>query len=182
MLVDVLQHTAPAVARAIEAQLLPEATQLSTGRLRARALALLLERDAAAVDARREEAKRQADVRTYCSPLEGMATLAAELPAEEAAETYDLINQLATMAKADGDARPIGQLRAEVFSLLIRRPADSGLPGRTAHLTVTAALDALEGVSDAPGSNNGLLITAAHVRELLTRLGALGLRAPRADR
>ena len=61
-------------------------------------------------------------MRSYPSHLEGMATLAAELPADEAAEGFDLIDQLARMAKADGDARPIGQIRAGVFSLLIRRP------------------------------------------------------------
>ncbi|MBB3083993.1 DUF222 domain-containing protein [Geodermatophilus sabuli] len=51
VLADVLAHTSPRVARQIEARLLPEATQLSTGRLRRRALALLLELDADAVDA-----------------------------------------------------------------------------------------------------------------------------------
>jgi hypothetical protein len=178
VLVEVLQHTTPATARAVEAQVLPEATQLSTGRLHARALALLLDLDADAVDARRTDAKRQADVRCYPAPLEGMATLAAELPAAEAAEAYDLIDQLARMAKADGDGRPIGQLRAEVFSLLLRRPADSGLPTATANVTVTAALEALAGTAGTPGSVNGLPITAAHLRELLQRLGALGLRAP----
>jgi uncharacterized protein DUF222 len=178
VLADVLQRTSAAVARAIEARLLPEATHLSTGRLRARALALLLDADADAVDARRKDARRQADVRAYPSHLEGMATLAAELSADEAAEGYDLIDQLAQMAKADGDPRPIGQIRAEVFSLLIRRPADHVLPGPTTNLMVTAALDALEGPSTTPGSVNGLPITAAHVRDLLRRLGALGLQTP----
>jgi hypothetical protein len=178
VLVDVLGLTSPAVARAIEARLLPEATQLSTGRLRARAVALLLELDADAVDARRTDARRRADVRTYPSPLEGMATLAAELPADEAAEAYDLIDQLAAMAKADGDPRPIGQLRAAVLTDLIRRPWDTGRPTATANVTVTAALDALEGTATTPGAVDGLPITAAHVRELLARLGALGLRAP----
>ncbi len=117
-------------------------------------------------------------MRTYPSHLEGMATLAADLPADEAAEGFDLIDQLARMAKAEGDPRPIGQIRAEVFSLLIRRPADHGLPGVTANLTVTAGMDALEGTSDTPGSVNGLPITATHVRELLQRLGALGLQPP----
>ncbi len=129
-------------------------------------------------DARRTDAKRQADVRSYPSHLEGMATLAADLPADEAAEGFDLIDQLAKMAKADGDPRPIGQIRAEVFSLLIRRPAGHGLPAVTANVTVTAAVDALEGTADTPGSINGLPITAAHVRELLQRIGALGLQAP----
>ncbi|SDN39792.1 HNH endonuclease signature motif containing protein [Geodermatophilus sp. DSM 45219] len=178
VLVDVLAHTAPAIARVIESRLLPEAAGLSIGRLRARALALLLERDAAAIDGRRKAAQRQADVRVYPASREGMATLAAELPAEEAAEGFDLIDQLARMVKADGDPRPIGQLRAEVFSRLIRRPADPGLPAATAHVTVTAALDALEGSSNTPGSVAGLPITATHVRDLLQRIGALGLRAP----
>jgi hypothetical protein len=178
VLADVLQHSTPEIAQAVEAIVLPEATYLSTGRLRARVLALLLERDADAVDKRRRTAQEQADVRAHPSHLEGMATLAAELPADEAAEAYDLIDQLARMAKADGDDRPIGQLRAEICSLLLRRPAGSGLPGVTAHLHITAALDALEGTSTTPGSVNGLPITAAHVRELLARLGALGLQAP----
>ena len=46
-----------------------------------------------------------------------------------------------------------------------------------AHLTVTAALEALEG-GQQPGEVNGLAITAAHLRELLARVGALGLTAP----
>ncbi|MCV2489239.1 HNH endonuclease [Geodermatophilus sp. YIM 151500] len=178
VLADVLAATTPAIARSIEARLLPEAGRLSTGRLRRRALALLLELDAAAVDARREDARRQADVRSYPSHLEGMSTLAADLPADEAAAGYALIDQLAAMLKEDGDPRPIGQLRAEVFSLLIRRPADSGLPGITAHLSVTAALAGLEGSTTTPGDVDGHPITAAHVRELLQRLGALGLQAP----
>jgi hypothetical protein len=178
VLADVLAHTSPEIARRIEARLLPEAAQLSTGRLRRRALALLLELDADAVDARREAARRQADVRAFPSPLEGMGTLAADLPADEVAEAYHLINRLAEMARADGDPRPIGQLRAEIFSLLLRRPADSGLPGVTATVTITAALAALAGTTATPGEVDGLPITAAHVRELLARIGALGLRTP----
>ena len=54
VLADVLQHTTPAVARAIEGRLLPEAASLTTGRLRKRALAALLEADADAVDERRK--------------------------------------------------------------------------------------------------------------------------------
>ena len=41
-----------------------------------------------------------------------------------------------------------------------------------------AGLDSLEGTSTAPGEVNGLPITAAHLRELLARVGALGLTAP----
>ena len=109
---------------------------------------------------------------------DGRATLGADLPADEAAEAYAVLDELAKMAKADGDERPIGQLRAELFSLLLRRPGGCraarggrapddhrhpGLPGRR---------------SAAAGSVNGLAITAAHVRELLARIGALGLTCP----
>jgi hypothetical protein len=120
-------------------------------------------------------------VRTYPSHLAGMATLAADLPAEEAAACADLVDQLAKMLKADGDPRPIGQLRALVLSMLIRRPADNGLPDVTAHLTITAPLASLAGTSDQPRDVNGHPITAAHLRELLRRLGALcpgGLQTP----
>ncbi|WNV73738.1 HNH endonuclease signature motif containing protein [Geodermatophilus sp. DSM 44513] len=178
VLAEACQHIHGGIAGQLEVRLLPEAAGLSMRRLRARATELLIELDADAVDARREEAQRQADVRTWPSHLEGMATFAAELPADEAAEAYDLVDQLAQMAKADGDTRPIGQLRTEICSLLLRRPADSGLPAATAHVTVTATLDAVEGRTNTPGSVDGLPITAGHLRDLLHRAGALGLQAP----
>ncbi|WP_091150773.1 HNH endonuclease signature motif containing protein [Geodermatophilus africanus] len=178
VLADVLGPTSPAVARQVEARLLPEATQLSTGRLRARSLALLLELDSEAVDQRREAAQRSADVRSYPSPLEGMSTLAADLPTPVSAECLDVVDRLAGMLKADGDPRPIGQLRAAVLADLIRRPWHTGLPGVTAQLTIAAALDALAGRTDRPGEVNGQPITAAALRELLTQLGTLELRAP----
>ena len=55
------------------------------------------------------------------------------------------------MAKADGDPRPIGQIRTELFSLLLRRPGGPGQPGVAAHLTITATLDSLAGGSHAGG-------------------------------
>ena len=176
-LFDVLQHAAPQIARQVEAAVLPEATELTLGKLRRRALELLLELDADAADERRRQAEKTSDV--HLQPgQDGMASLGADLPADEAAEAVDLIDQLARMAKADGDRRPIGQLRAAIFSLLLRRPADSGLPAVTADLTITAALAALEGSDSEPGDVNGLAITAGHLRALLRRIGALGLTTP----
>ena len=91
-LADALAHTTPATAQAIEARLLGEATGLSLRRLRDRALALLLEHDADAIDKRREDAGRQADVRSYPSHREGMSTLAAELPTPVSAECLDVVD------------------------------------------------------------------------------------------
>jgi hypothetical protein len=151
-LADVLQHTSAEVARAVEAQLLGEACWLSLRALRARATELVLELDAEAAARRHEQAERAADVRCYPAPTEGMSTLTTDLAADDAAACYDLIDQLAGMLEADGDERPIGQLRAAVLSLLIRRPADHGLPdGIAAQLTVTAPLASLTGDATTPG-------------------------------
>jgi hypothetical protein len=177
-LADVLQHTNPEVARQVEDALIGEATELAVGRLKARAEEEMLRLDAAAAEVRRKDADKVADVHVYPGPVEGRSTLAADLPTDEAVECHDIVDQLAKMLRADGDSRRIGALRAHVLSLLIRRPADSGLPPVTANLTVTAGLDALGGTGSTPAEVNGLPITAAHVRELLARVGALGLTAP----
>jgi hypothetical protein len=177
-LADVLMHTNPTVARQVEAALLPEANDLSVYKLRDRATALMLQLDAQAADERRTAAERAADVHVYPSPTDGRSTIAADLATDEAVECFDVVDQLATMLKADGDPRRIGELRAHVLSLLIRRPADNGLPPVSAHVTITADLDALGGTSTVPGEVNGMPITAGHVRELLARVGALGLTAP----
>ncbi|MGY1855037.1 DUF222 domain-containing protein [Modestobacter sp. SYSU DS0290] len=176
-LADVLQHTTAEVAGRVEEALLGEATDLSVARLGKRATELMLELDAAAAEEARSEAEKTADVHLYPSACDGRAVLAADLPTDEAAECADLIDQLARMLKADGDQRPIGQLRTHVLSALVRRPADHGLPTVAANVTVTAALEALDGGA-ASGEVSGLPITAAHLRDLLTRVGALGLTTP----
>ena len=177
VLADALQHTTPELAGAVEAQLVGEACDLSLAALEKRALELLAELDATAIDQRREEARKAADV--FLHPgSDGMATLGAELSADEAAEAYAVIDSLARMAKVDGDERPIGQLRTELFSLLLRRPGGHAQPGVAAHLTINACLDSLEGAATRAGSVNGLAITAAHARDLLARVGALGLQPP----
>jgi hypothetical protein len=113
-----------------------------------------------------------------------MAELAAELPAPLAAACWSTVDQLAWMVKHDGDARPIGVLRAGVLADLILRPWDTSRPPVTADLTVLAPLPALrdpEGGGGATAEVNGQPITAAHARELLAQLDAVGpggLRAP----
>jgi hypothetical protein len=177
-LAEVLGATAPEISREVEQEVLPEAADLWVGRLKSLALEVLLAYDAAAADRRREQAQRAADVRCYPSESDGMSTLAADLPTPVAAECYDLVDQLATMRKADGDDRPIGQLRAAVLADLIRRPWEAIPPGVSARLTVLAPLSSLAGRSTLPGAVNGLPITAGHLRELAAQLAALGITAP----
>src|SRR4051812_7774199 len=76
-LADVLGATSPDLARRVETVLLPEAVDLSVAKLKVRALELLAELDAAAVDQRRAEAERAADVFLQPGP-DGRATLGAD--------------------------------------------------------------------------------------------------------
>src|SRR4051812_26188477 len=176
-LFDALQHADPELVPLVDAAIWHEEPRLLTvAALRRRALDLLLELDPQSADENRAQAVKDADV--FISPrTDGVATLGADLPADEAAEAYDLIHSLAALAKQDGDERPIRQIRTEIFSLLLRRPGTEW-PGAQANLTITAALDALEGTASTPGQVDGFAITPAHLRELLARVGALGLQAP----
>ncbi|MGY1747708.1 DUF222 domain-containing protein [Modestobacter sp. SYSU DS0511] len=176
-LADAVTSVPADVAARVEERLLAEASDLSVTRLGERATELVLRFDAAAAEEARAAAAKAADVHVYPSAADGRAVLAVDLPADEAAQARDLTDQLAKMLKADGDPRPIGQLRTLVAAALLLRPADSGLPLIAANLTITAALEALEG-GVMPGEVNGLPITAAHLRDLLARVGALGLTAP----
>jgi Domain of unknown function (DUF222) len=176
ILADTLEHTRPALAGRVEAVVLPEAGSLGFTALKNRILALLLELDPTTADERRELAAKNADV--WVEPgADGMATLGSKMPAEEAAEGFEFINTVAQMAKADGDPRPIGQIRTEIHSLLIRGAAIGAHGARTV-LTITAALEALEGTCTQPADVNGSAITPAHLIELLRRVGALGLTTP----
>jgi hypothetical protein len=107
-----------------------------------------------------------------------MAGLTADLTVEQAAACYAVLDALAAMAKADGDTRPIGEIRAAMLAMLILRPADHGLGGVQVQLAVTATLEALEGAGTVAGEVNGFAISAAQLRELCRRIGALGLTTP----
>jgi hypothetical protein len=178
VLAEVLEHADPALARRVEARLLPDAAGLTAGKLKKKAIALLLQLDPDAAGRRHEQAQRRADVRVHPCPEEGMATLTADLPAATAAACHDVLDQLAQMLKADGDERPIGALRTVVLADLIQRPWDDTRPAVTAHLQLTTTLPALAGRSSEAGEVSGLPITAAHLRDLLRRLDALGVRPP----
>ncbi|MDK3257675.1 hypothetical protein QOZ86_14300, partial [Blastococcus capsensis] len=131
-----------------------------------------------------------------------MSELRALMPHPEARACRDAVDAHARAAKAPGDDRPIGMLRAGAAADLILRPWQDR-PAVTAHLTVLTPLDALTPArflaSGAPrpaaftppgtppgtpapvGEVDGEPITAAHLRELLTQLDAScpgGLQAP----
>jgi hypothetical protein len=173
--------TDPEVVAEVAATVLPEAMEQSVKRLRAATHRELLARDAAAAERRRARAERAADV-TVHSLGDGLAELRATMPAPLAAATREALDSYARMAQADGEQRPVGQLRVGLLADLVLRPWDSDRPRVTADLTVLAPLDALRPTASAAVAEaSGQPITAAHLRELLAQLNALcpgGLQPP----
>lgn len=106
----------PHAARTVEAVVLPQAAELPVGRLRSLVRTEVVRFDAEAADRRRQEAAAAADVFLRRSTHEGMAEVVAVLPQPVAAAVNSAIDAHARRARADGDLRPIGQLRAAVMA------------------------------------------------------------------
>lgn len=174
------------VLAAVEAVVLPQASELSITRLRALVRRELVTADPAAADRRRKQAERDTDV-TVRGLGNGLGELRATLPYPQAAAARAAVDADARALKAAGDQRPIGQLRSLALHDRITRP-DQERPAVSAHVEVTASLDTLEaGAAGAPGAGrnpvllDGEPVTAALAREFLERLDALcpgGLQAP----
>jgi hypothetical protein len=175
----------PAVLAQVEAALLPTAGDLSVRALRAAARRELFTLDPAAAERRRARSERAANVRSR-SLGDGMGELAAFMPHPLVTALQETIDGYARMAQADGDPRPLGQLRVAVLSDLVLRPWDTSREPVTAHLTVVAPVGGLSPSGAlcgpvAPAEVNGQPITAAQLRALLEQLDALcpgGLQAP----
>ncbi|WNV77531.1 HNH endonuclease signature motif containing protein [Geodermatophilus sp. DSM 44513] len=187
--------TDPAIVSAVEAAVLPVAASLSIRMLKARVRDELAARDAAASDRRRDQAHRAVTVRRR--PLgDGVSELVAGMADETAAACQARIDGLAWQAKRAGDDRPIGLLRSGIVADLILRPWAAPDPV-TVHLDVQVPLAALTpqrfldsgaplprafqppgSVAEPTGAVAGTPITAAHVRDLLADLDAIGLRTP----
>ncbi len=191
----------PAVVAEVEAQALEWALAGETPvRLGERCAAALIAVDAAAADRRRRKAERCMDVQARAT-ADGMGQLVADLPMPVAAACRDAVDGYARMLKADGDTRPIGQLRALVLQDLVLRPWDTSRQPVTAHLELIAPLPVLDTRSAGEGTRptggdvgpftpptdadtptvDGAPITAGQLRGLLEQLDAMcpgGLQAP----
>ncbi|MDP5183585.1 HNH endonuclease signature motif containing protein [Blastococcus sp. BMG 814] len=180
-LVDLLSTAKPEVIAEVERRVLPHAGRLTVPQLRARVRRALARLDADALDKRRKEAAKRADVTTRPTG-EGMSQLVADLPLHVAAACADAIDQYAQLLRADGDARPIGVIRAAVAADLILRPWDQTRPAVTAQLTIHAPLPSLhdpdgDGGTQPAAEVAGEIVTAAQCRESLAELDLLGIRA-----
>jgi hypothetical protein len=178
------------VLATVEAVVLPQASELAVSRVRALVRTELIRRDAEAAERRRKQAEAAADVVLRRSAHDGMAEVVTLLPHPVAAAICSTVDAHARQAKADGDSRPIGQIRAEVVAHMTLRPWEDSRPPVTAELRVIAPLNSLlpdpadptiggapTGIADVEGEQ----VTARHLRALLTALDALcpgGLQAP----
>jgi hypothetical protein len=182
---EVLRHgpdVDPHTVATVEAVVLPGAAELSVSALRARVRAEFVRRDNEAAEKRRAQARKAADVFIRRSGREGMSEFVTRLPSEAAAAMSDAVDQHARQAKAAGDSRPIGIIRAEIVANLILRPFDDSRPAVTAQLRVIAPLASLlPGTRDGIAEVEGEPVTAAHLRALLAALDAIcpgGLQEP----
>jgi hypothetical protein len=178
------------VLATVEALVLTQAAELTVSRLGALVRTELVRRDAEAAERRRKQAESAADVMLRRSAHDGMAEVVTVLPHPLAAAICSTVDAHARRAKADGDPRPIGQIRAEVMANVTLRPWDDTRPPVTAELHVVAPLNSLLPDPADPavgGSPTGIAevegepVTARHLRALLTALDALcpgGLQAP----
>jgi hypothetical protein len=180
----------PHALATVEAVVLPQAGDLTVGALRALVRTELVRRDAEAADRRRKLAEASADVRLRRSGTEGMSEVVTVLPHPVAAAVRDAVDRRARLAKADGDDRPIGVIRAELMAALALRPWEQTTPAVTAELRVLAPLNSLladpahpsaAGAPPGVAHAEGEPVTAAHLRALLTALDAVcpgGLQPP----
>jgi len=174
ILADLLGTCSEPVAHTVEALVLPTAPGLTPGGLAGAVRRALARVDAQALRRRHARARRVADV-GYYPTQDGMARFYADLPLPVATACTDAVAGYAKTQQADGDDRPIGQIRTEVLTDLILRPWDTSRHPVTAevtiHLTIPSTGENLD--DDAAAADlDGQIITAAQCAELLTQLGS----------
>jgi len=108
--------------------------RLTPGQLAALARRILATVDPHAFDRTHEQERRYADVTVRHDLGSGMAWLSAYLPTLDAAMVMTMVDTAANAAKAAGDPRPLGQLRAEA----LRHAAEAHLTGATTATSLTA--------------------------------------------
>jgi hypothetical protein len=110
-----------------ERRILARAAGRTTGQIRADSRRVVARLDAEAVRRRAEQARRERSVRLIPEP-DGMATLAAYLPAHEAVAAYGVLDGYARRAGGPGDDRPMDARRADALVDLLLDQLGSGGP------------------------------------------------------
>ncbi len=148
---DAVSALETAVARQVVDAILPLASRLTSGQLRARLAKLVIEADPDAA-ARRHEA-RLVRRRVVLEPTgDSCATLLGiDLPAADATAAANRIKAISRAAKRAGDSRSLDQICADTFLALLLGEK-RGLRGS---VELVASLDTLTRLADHPGDLNG---------------------------
>jgi Domain of unknown function (DUF222) len=108
-------------AAQVEQQVLTKARQQTPGQLRAATRRAVHTADPAAAQRRAEQARRERGVRMWPEP-DGMATLSAYLPAEDATGVFAVLDEHARRAKGIGDERTLEVRRGDALVDLVLSP------------------------------------------------------------
>jgi Domain of unknown function (DUF222) len=135
-------------AHAVEQRVLARAEQQTHPELKAATDRAAIKVDPEAAMKRRLEQVAQREVRLH--PLgDGVSELAARLPTEVAAASYDRLCELATKAKTPDDPRTPDQRRADVFADLLLGNTTGG--GTQAQILILTRETSLLRLDDEPG-------------------------------
>jgi Domain of unknown function (DUF222) len=108
----------------VEQQVLTKAQQQTPGQLRTATRRAVLTTDPAAAQQRAERARRERGVRMWPEP-DGMATLSAYLPAEDAVGVFAVLDEHARQAGGTGDERTVEARRGDALVDLVLGPTGS---------------------------------------------------------
>lgn len=105
----------------VEQQMLCGARQQTPGQLRAATRRAVLTADPAAAQSRAEQARRERGVRMWPEP-DGMATLSAYLPADDALGVFAVLDEHARQSGVPGDKRTLEARRGDALVDLVLNP------------------------------------------------------------
>ena len=116
---DVTERLPEEAAQRVEDAALEKAPEQTTGQLRRRIKRIAQRLAPEAIEERRQEAVRQRRLEIWDTPS-GTADLSlCDLATEDAHAIYNKITAAAHGLKADGDSRPLPQIRADLATLLL---------------------------------------------------------------
>jgi hypothetical protein len=153
VLVDGTLHLSPATAQKVVATVIDDASQLTTGQLRAKLRKLCIQQDPG--DAQDRYRHAVDDRRVVAEPtIDGTTDLyALNLPPHRAQAAMRRINRLAQALKHNGDPRSIDQIRADVMLDLLE--GTGNLKDDRAGVLITVDLATLTHMREHPGDLAG---------------------------
>jgi hypothetical protein len=155
IITDLTSHLPVAEAARVADAALEQASDQTTGQLRARLARLVIATDPAAAKERYEN--RLDERRVYCRPAEdGTAhLLGLYLPPDQANAAMCRLTHRAKQMKAKGDKRPIDQIRADLFLAILTGQPEDESDQRRAVTDLRMDLTTMVGLNDDPAEIPG---------------------------